>query len=153
MNDSVIAICSILSLFLSVILIIKDILKSRLRLDVKINDYVYAKNIVQLYLYIYNPSNLPANISSVDINHRNKKMTCELLPKKVIEKSYKTFMTPEFPINISPHEGLNVFLEFLDCKDIELKKGNQISLTIHTNLKPLTINQYLPDVSHYLHKK
>ena len=151
MSDTIVAICSVISLIISLFLITKDFLKSRIKLRVKVIDYVSTNGIVQLYLHIYNQSSSMATISSFKLSLKDRSVTCELLPKKIKSFGSTMFMTPEFPLNISPHEGLNVFLEFLDCGDIQLMKGNLLSLTVHTNLKPLKINEFLPDESYYLH--
>lgn len=151
--DLILNLMTIFSFIVSAILGTIQIIQSRKRIKIELVDYSKVWNVVQLYLFIENNSNKPISISSIHLSQSNKTIRCELLPKKIIKKDEFLITTPTFPLNLNPQESSAYFLEFLDCKDIELKKGNLLSLSIYTNRGKVSINLFLPDKSCYLHRK
>lgn len=149
--DFVLDLMTILSFLTSSILFICKVLYSRKKVDFEIIDYVKVGHVVQLFAFIYNKSSSSISISSICINHDNRYFQCELIPKKIIKREENLITTPPFPLNLNPQESRSCFLEFLYCKEISVKKGNLLSLTIHTNRGKITKDLYLPDKSHYLH--
>lgn len=148
-------IMTIISFIVSGSLGISKLLQKRKKIRVEIKDYTKVYNIVQLYVFITNGSTRTVSISSISISQgdNGNQFQCELLPKTISRKNSGFIKTPEFPLNLNPEEARGLFLEFLDCKDIELNEGIPFSLTFYTNRGKIETHLTLPDISHYLHTR
>lgn len=126
----------ILGFVLSALLWFFAVYKKRTNLYVESKDYTKALGeIVQLYLYIQNQSDSPITISGISIVHYEKKLPCELIPKKIRKTGDNIIYTPCFPINLAPQQGVCFPFEFLNCRDIEVGPGKKVALEIYTNRK------------------
>lgn len=142
----------ILGFVLSALLWLCTVLKNRTNLCIEVKDYTKAfGEIVQLYLYIQNQSDSPITISGISIVHYEKKLPCELIPKKIRKTGDDIIYTPHFPINLSPQQGVCFPLEFLNCRDIEVGPDKKVALEIYTNRKVIKESLILSQPNTLLH--
>lgn len=146
-------ILGILGFILSALMWLYTYIKNRIHLVVEIKDYTKVfQRVVQLYLYIQNNSEKPLTISEISIFHTQKTYPCVLLPKKIRGIGDSLITTPMFPVNLSPHEGILLPFEFLNCQDIELVPDKTVALEIYTNRKMIKKSVTLGQPDHLLHE-
>lgn len=126
---------------------------SRVRLEMKIVDFVQHGDIVQLFVEIQNQSSLPICISSISIVEASRKYRCELLQKKIRSSGDLLYRTPLFPLNIPPRTGVLYYFEFLDAPDMLLIPGKSLALSFDTNRRKIERSLVLPQAAHYLRSK
>ena len=128
-------------------------LRGRKNLSIEIIDYSeYKKHIVTLYLFLENRSSNPLCISSICLKSGEHFVYCELLEMKIISMAGSDilYLSPRFPLNLSPHVGYPYFIQFLECQDIALTPGKTIFLEFHTNRGVISKSLLLPDPARYL---
>ena len=152
--QKILNILTIISFCVSIYLFVSKKISERRNIKISILDHAErATQVVQFFIYIQNCSNSPITISSICIVNSNKLYPCELLPKKIKGSGSDILKTPMFPINFSPKQGHQCFLEFLYCEDVQLIAGKTVDLQIHTNRGVINKSLILPHISHYLHNK
>lgn len=136
-------------------LYLKAFLDSRRKVSLSVNDYKRYDDIgvVQFFVLLQNNSSKPLCISSIAIKQPSDIQTCELIPKPIRGIEPNMIKTPWFPLNLSPHEGVLHYLEFLYCEDIELGRDKTVAFQIHTNRGMVEKAVTLGNISYYLHTK
>lgn len=150
--QSVYNIFGVIGFLLSALLWISTWFNNRCKLTLEVKDYtkIFGR-VVQIYLYIHNDSGVPITITGLSIAHNNTFYPCELLPKKIRGEGDSLVKTPTFPISLSPHQGILVPFEFLNCQDIALTPYKTFDLEIYTNRKALRKSLTLVQPDHLLH--
>lgn len=124
----------------------------RVRIDINVIDYMKIGNVVQFFVFIHNRSERVCPVYSIQLLSRSF-ITCELESKPIKERNNHLITTASFPINLSPLESRSVYLEFVDCPDIQLAPGKEVTFQIHTMRGPVSKIVLLGDISHYLHTR
>lgn len=130
---------------------VKAIYSGRKRISVEIIDFSNPLRTVQFYLFLQNHSTNPLCISYISLKVGSSYVRCELLQKKIREKSGVLYRTPLFPLNLEANTGISLFIEFLCCLNIELVPGSTVSFEFHTNRGVIKKSLILPQQSRYLH--
>lgn len=128
---------------------------TRRNVTVMILDYVYysANDVAQLVVELQNLSRAPISISAVSWEYQNTHHSCELFPKIIQNLAPVERLTPQFPLNLSPCQGILCYLEFLDFPDIQLTPGKTVDLEVYSNRGPIRKSIPLPQPAYYLHKR
>ena len=124
----------------------------RIQLSVSVKDWNKpTPKVAHLFLLIQNNSSKPTIISGISILKTSQEYYCRLDSKKIItDHDVIIRATPQFPLNLFPHQGVLFAFEFLDCPDIELTENKTVDLQIYTNQKAIRKSVTLPKQSHYL---
>lgn len=141
----------ILGFLMSAILFITHLLSRRKKIRIKVHDYTKIRHVVQLFINLQNYSSSSLCIHSISLINDSSEFPCELLPKAIRESGHQLITTPMFPLNLSPHQGFQCFLEFLFCEDIQLVADKTLVLKIYTNRGVINKSVTLGNISHYLH--
>ena len=153
-KENVTFLIAVAGFFMSSLTWLKEFWSKRNALDLSIIDYKkYENGVVQFYIQFHNKSSIPASISKVDLELREKWYTCELEPKLIKKTVSNCAKTPQFPIPVEPNSFYACYLEFLKIPNMQLAPGTVVSFQIHTSRGILTKSITLSSEEHYLHKK
>lgn len=145
-------IIAIISLIVSCSVLISNKINSREKYSISVIDYAMRTNdIMQLLIVITNLSESPLTIKYVTCGET----MCELEPRKIhgVPGKLNFASSARFPLCIPAHGCKYAYLEFQNYQHTPLAAGVNLTLEIHSTLKPERKTVLLGDISHYLHTK
>lgn len=129
-------------------------LSRSVRISLEILDYRTYQKSCKVYVRISNNSSFPIIVQSISIIDERGEHFCYLQPKLSRHEGSLDFYTAEFPLNFSPVQGRQEYIEFRDFPDsepIQLVEGKTVEFRIYTNRWAIKRAETLGKESHYLH--